>query len=84
MSVNYDKARGFGNKLAEKTANDERKKNEKYYDEDTTDEERQEDVEAADEIEEGIKLVSELFIDIAESLHKIAQGDKLGRGRRMS
>lgn len=84
MTVDYDKARDFVNKLAEKMAKDELEKDTRYYDEDTTEKEKVEDQESAELVETTIQFAGELLIDIAESLNKIAGGDKLSRGRRSS
>lgn len=70
--MDYDKARKFVGHLAERTARDELEKEERYYDEDTTAEEKAKDKEAAEEIEVMINFAGETLIDIAESLNKIA------------
>lgn len=67
----YQKARDFVSKFAEK-AEREALKSEKYWDEEDTQEEKDENVEEATMIKEAVLIGGNLLIDIAESLNRAA------------
>ncbi len=81
MKFDYDNAREFVDKLADKVEREELKDDD-YWDEEDTQEEKDENVEDAAMVKEAVRIGGNLLIDVAESLNQIAQGDKLSSGRR--
>jgi hypothetical protein len=81
MKFDYDKARKFVSLLAAKVEREELKGDD-YWEEDSG-EEKDQNVEDAAIIKEAVEIGGNLIVDIAESLNRIAQGDKFSSGRRM-
>lgn len=82
MEFDYDKARKFVDRLAQKAEREELKGDD-YWDEEDTQQEKNENVEDAAMIREAVQIGGNLLVDIAESLNQIAGGSKISRGRRM-
>lgn len=76
----YERARGLVGRLAELAVEQEKEKDESYYSEDTSDEEKAKDKEMRDLLGECVEVGGELLIDIAESLNRAApRAAKRGR-----
>ena len=68
----YERARGVVARLAKMVVDQEEEKDETYYTEKTSDEEKAKDKEAREFLGEAIEMGGGLLIDIAESLNRAA------------
>lgn len=82
MAADYDKARQLVRKLADKAEREELKSAD-YWDEEDTQEEKDENVEDATLVKEAVQIGGDLLVDVAESLAAIAgRSNSITRGRQ--